>query len=64
MKSSTQNVAGYNGNSIRKARLQSTLTALLDDPVLSDVLKKPCLSNVDTLISLELGSAMGISVLN
>lgn len=59
----TVNVEGYNSNSIKKARLQSTLAALLDDPVLSDVPKKPCLSDVDTLISLELGSAMRISVL-
>ncbi|KAK9165024.1 hypothetical protein Scep_000215 [Stephania cephalantha] len=53
---------GYNSGSVKKARLQSTLSALLEDPVLSDVPKKPTLADVDTLISLELGSAMKISV--
>ncbi|CAL8995481.1 unnamed protein product [Prunus brigantina] len=54
---------GYRENKIKKARLQSTLVALVDDPVLSDVPKTPTLSDVDTLICLELGSAMRISVL-
>ncbi|KAH7846033.1 hypothetical protein Vadar_008963 [Vaccinium darrowii] len=54
---------GYNSNNIKKARLHSALTTLLDDPILSDVPKKPALSDVDTLISLELGSAMRITVL-
>ncbi|KAL3845365.1 hypothetical protein ACJIZ3_002768 [Penstemon smallii] len=53
----------YNTNSIKKAKLQSTLAALLNDPVLADVPKKPSLSDVDTLINLELGSAMRITVL-
>ena len=57
------NVEGYNSNNIKKARLNSTLAALLEDPILADVPKKPSLSDVDTLISLELGSAMRISVL-
>ncbi|XP_041007868.1 U11/U12 small nuclear ribonucleoprotein 25 kDa protein [Juglans microcarpa x Juglans regia] len=48
---------------VKKARLNSTLAALLDDPVLADVPKDPTLSDVDTLISLELGSAMRVSVL-
>ncbi|XP_073276414.1 U11/U12 small nuclear ribonucleoprotein 25 kDa protein isoform X1 [Primulina huaijiensis] len=52
----------YNSISARKARLQSTLAALLNDPVLEDVPKKPTLSDVDTLINLELGSAKRISV--
>lgn len=56
-------VEGYQSNNINKARLQSTLAALVDDPILSDVPKKPTLSDVDTLINLELGSAMRISVL-
>ncbi|EXB88222.1 hypothetical protein L484_011652 [Morus notabilis] len=68
MESSTKeednlNVEGYNTNNIKKARLNSTLAALLDDPILSDVPKKPSLPDVDTLISLELGSAMRVSVL-
>lgn len=54
---------GYNSNNIKKARLHSALATLLDDPILSDVPKKPALSDVDTLISLELGSAMRITVL-
>ncbi|BFG17566.1 hypothetical protein CerSpe_038400 [Prunus speciosa] len=54
---------GYRENKIKKARLQSTLVALVDDPILSDVPKNPTLSDVDTLICLELGSAMSISVL-
>ncbi|KVI05156.1 hypothetical protein Ccrd_016473 [Cynara cardunculus var. scolymus] len=53
----------YNSNNVKKAKLNSTLAALLDDPVLADVPKKPTLSDVDTLISLELGSAMRVSVL-
>ncbi|KAK4429450.1 U11/U12 small nuclear ribonucleoprotein [Sesamum alatum] len=53
----------YSSSSVKKARLQSTLAALLSDPILSDVPKKPSLSDVDTLINLELGSAMRITVL-
>ncbi|KAL2250037.1 U11/U12 small nuclear ribonucleoprotein 25 kDa protein [Sesamum indicum] len=53
----------YSNSSVKKARLQSTLTALLTDPILADVPKKPSLSDVDTLINLELGSAMRITVL-
>nr|GLL18008.1 U11/U12 small nuclear ribonucleoprotein 25 kDa protein isoform X1 [Ipomoea trifida] len=48
---------------MKKARLHSTLGALLNDPILADVPKKPSLSDVDTLISLELGSAMRITIL-
>ncbi|XP_077251631.1 U11/U12 small nuclear ribonucleoprotein 25 kDa protein-like [Tasmannia lanceolata] len=54
---------GYSSNSVKKARLQSMLSALLDDPVLADVPKKPTLADVDTLISFEMGSAMKLSVL-
>ncbi|CAH1431010.1 unnamed protein product [Lactuca virosa] len=53
----------YNNNNVKKAKLNSTLAALLDDPVLADVPKNPTLSDVDTLISLELGSAMRVSVI-
>lgn len=56
-------VGGYNSNTMKKARLHSTLTALLDDPTLADVPNKPTLSDVDTLISLEMGSAMRICIL-
>jgi len=54
---------GYNSNNIKKARLHSALATLLDDPILSDIPKKPALSDVDNLISLELGSAMRITVI-
>ncbi|XP_050215790.1 U11/U12 small nuclear ribonucleoprotein 25 kDa protein [Mercurialis annua] len=54
---------GYNSSNVKRAKLLSTLTALLDDPILADVPKKPTLSDVDTLINLEFGSAMRISVL-
>nr|XP_010933345.1 uncharacterized protein LOC105053764 isoform X2 [Elaeis guineensis] len=60
--SRNEDVVGYNTTTAKKARLQSMLSALLDDPILSDVPKKPTLADVDTLINLELGSAMKISV--
>ncbi|KAI4306700.1 hypothetical protein L6164_029955 [Bauhinia variegata] len=53
----------YNSNSVKKARLHSVLTTLLEDPILADVPKKPTLADVETLINLELGSAMRVSVL-
>lgn len=53
----------YSNNSVKKAKLQSMLTTLLEDPILADVPKKPTLADVDALINLELGSAMRISVL-
>ncbi|XP_065880272.1 U11/U12 small nuclear ribonucleoprotein 25 kDa protein [Euphorbia lathyris] len=53
----------YNSNNVKKVKLQSTLAALLDDPILADVPNKPTLSDVHILISLELGSAMRISIL-
>ncbi|GER37398.1 U11/U12 small nuclear ribonucleoprotein 25 kDaprotein [Striga asiatica] len=59
----TSTAASEYNNSIKKARLESTLTALLGDPILSDVPKKSSFSDVDTLISLELGSAMRVTVL-
>jgi len=60
--SKSEEVGSYKSTTAKKARLQSMLSALLDDPILSDVPKKPSLSDVDTLINLELGSAMKISV--
>ncbi|XP_072067565.1 U11/U12 small nuclear ribonucleoprotein 25 kDa protein isoform X4 [Arachis hypogaea] len=53
----------YNEGGLKKAKLQSMLRVLLDDPLLSDVPKNPTLADVDTLLSLELGSAMRLSVL-
>lgn len=61
--SKNEEIGFYKSTSAKKARLQSMLSTLLDDPILSDVPKKPSLSDVDTLINVELGSAMRISVL-
>ncbi|KAK4746286.1 hypothetical protein SAY87_012598 [Trapa incisa] len=55
--------SGYNDRSVNRAKLNSKLEALLSDPVLADVPKKPTLSDVETLISLELGSGMRLSIL-
>ncbi|URE40990.1 U11 U12 small nuclear ribonucleoprotein 25 kDa [Musa troglodytarum] len=60
--SKTEENVGYSSITAKKAQLQSMLSALLDDPILSDVPRKPTLADVDTLINLELGSAMKISV--
>ncbi|XP_043688368.1 U11/U12 small nuclear ribonucleoprotein 25 kDa protein-like isoform X2 [Telopea speciosissima] len=57
-----ESVVGYNSSNVKKARLQSMLSALLNDPTLADVPKKPTLADVDTLMNLELGSAMRISI--
>lgn len=57
------NISLEYSSDMKKARLHSTLVALLNDPVLADIPKKPTLTDVDTLISLELGSAMRISIL-
>ncbi|KAJ6809458.1 U11/U12 small nuclear ribonucleoprotein 25 kDa protein isoform X1 [Iris pallida] len=62
LESKSDDVVAYNSSSAKKARLQSMLSALLDDPVLSDVPRKPSFMDVDTLINLELGSAMRITV--
>ncbi|XP_042402269.1 U11/U12 small nuclear ribonucleoprotein 25 kDa protein-like isoform X1 [Zingiber officinale] len=53
---------GYSSITTKKAQLQSMLSTLLDDPILADVPKKPTLVDVDTLINLELGSAMKITI--
>ncbi|KAG0527960.1 hypothetical protein BDA96_06G278400 [Sorghum bicolor] len=57
-----EEVAAYQSKEAKQARLQSMLAALLDDPILADVPRKPSLADVDTLINLELGSAMRLSV--
>ncbi|CAN4126674.1 unnamed protein product [Withania somnifera] len=57
------NISLEYSSDMKKARLHSTLVALLNDPVLADIPKNPTLTDVDTLISLELGSAMRISIL-
>ncbi|KAJ0896659.1 putative U11/U12 small nuclear ribonucleoprotein 25kDa protein [Helianthus annuus] len=53
----------YNSNNVKKAKLNLTLAVVLDDPVLAGVPKKPTLPDVDALISLELSSAMRVSVI-
>uniref|UniRef100_A0A0E0KWD3 SNRNP25 ubiquitin-like domain-containing protein n=1 Tax=Oryza punctata TaxID=4537 RepID=A0A0E0KWD3_ORYPU len=57
-----EEVAAYQSSEVKQARLQSMLAALLDDPILADVPRKPSLADVDTLINLELGSAMRLTV--
>ncbi|XP_078428847.1 ubiquitin-like superfamily protein isoform X2 [Wolffia australiana] len=54
---------GYGSGVAKRMGLQSMLSALLSDPILSDVPRRPSLADVETLLSLELGSAMKISVL-
>jgi hypothetical protein len=60
--SKLEEVAAYQSSEAKQARLQSMLAALLDDPILADVPRKPSLGDVDTLINLELGSAMRVTV--
>ncbi|KAM0893175.1 hypothetical protein ACQ4PT_025268 [Festuca glaucescens] len=61
--SKLEEFAAYQSSDAKQARLQSMLAALLDDPVLADVPRKPSsLGDVDTLINLELGSAMRMTV--
>jgi len=57
-----EEVAAFQNSEAKQARLQSMLAALLDDPILADVPRKPSLADVDTLINLELGSAMRVTV--
>ncbi|KAF7008317.1 hypothetical protein CFC21_023094 [Triticum aestivum] len=57
-----EEVVAYQSSEAKQARLQSMLAALLDDPILADVPRKPSLADVDTLINLELGSAMRVTV--
>ena len=45
---------------MKKAWLNSKLTALLENSILTEVLKKPNLLDMDTLLSLESGTPMHI----
>ena len=45
---------------MKKAWLNSKLTALLENSILADVLKNTDLSDMDTLLSLESGTPMHI----
>ncbi|KAI5073814.1 hypothetical protein GOP47_0011827 [Adiantum capillus-veneris] len=47
----------------KAARLEPILATLLEDPILADVPKNATLADIETLISVELGSAMKLSVL-
>ncbi|XP_010534261.1 PREDICTED: U11/U12 small nuclear ribonucleoprotein 25 kDa protein [Tarenaya hassleriana] len=51
----------YNAD-IKREKLRSVLADLLSDPILADVPRNPTLSEVVTLVSLEKGSAMRLSV--
>ncbi|VVA96864.1 unnamed protein product [Arabis nemorensis] len=46
----------------KREKLKSALSHLLSDPILADVPRNPTLSDVVTLVSLEKGSAMRLSV--
>ncbi|XP_044453248.1 U11/U12 small nuclear ribonucleoprotein 25 kDa protein-like [Triticum aestivum] len=59
-----EEVAAYQSSEAKQARLQSMVAALLDDPILADLLRKPPLADVDTLINLELGTTMRVTVVN
>ena len=50
------NLSKNKSNSVKKAWLNSKLTALLENSILADVLKKPNLLDMDTLLSLESGT--------
>ena len=54
------NLSKNKSNSVKKAWLNSKLTALLENSILADVLKKPNLLDMDTLLSLESGTPMHI----
>ncbi|KAL3676753.1 hypothetical protein R1sor_026701 [Riccia sorocarpa] len=47
----------------RASQFEPLLKALLEDPILSDVPKKPTLSDIETLLGVEQGSAMKLTIL-
>ncbi|KAL3683969.1 hypothetical protein R1sor_001991 [Riccia sorocarpa] len=47
----------------RTSQFEPLLKALLEDPVLSDVPKKPTLFDIETLLGVEQGSAMKLTIL-
>ncbi|ESQ49241.1 hypothetical protein EUTSA_v10021648mg [Eutrema salsugineum] len=47
---------------MKREKLKSVLSQLLADPILADVPRNPTLSDVVTLVSLEKGSAMRLSI--
>lgn len=48
---------------LKSEKLKSVLSHLLADPILADVPRNPTLSDVVTLVSLEKGSAMRLSII-
>ncbi|KAJ7567617.1 hypothetical protein O6H91_02G155800 [Diphasiastrum complanatum] len=48
---------------INQEQIRPLLSTLLEDPLLADVPKHPSVFDIDALISLELGSAMKLSIL-
>lgn len=55
--------AGKVGCYFRKTRFEPLLEALLSDPLLADVPRRPSLADVETLIGVELGSGMRLTIL-
>lgn len=51
------------GSYFRKSQFEPLVSTLLDDPVLADVPKNATVADIDTLIGVELGSAMKLSIL-
>jgi len=51
------------GTYFRRSQFEPLVSTLLDDPVLADVPKNATVSDIDTLIGVELGSAMKLSIL-
>jgi hypothetical protein len=51
------------GTYFRRSQFEPLVSTILDDPVLADVPKNATVSDIDTLIGVELGSAMKLSIL-
>jgi len=51
------------GTYFRRSQFEPLVSTLMEDPVLSDVPKNATLKDIDTLIAVELGSAMKLSIL-
>lgn len=51
------------GTYFRRSQFEPLVSTLLDDPILADVPKNATVADIDTLIGVELGSAMKLSIL-
>ena len=51
------------GTYFRRSQFEPLVSTILDDPVLADVPKNATVADIDTLIGVELGSAMKLSIL-